>query len=56
MSFFPKLGWLTSESIHNLISDQISRNGVNNRLEKLRSYGFLDRTRHGKWWLYSRSK
>lgn len=43
-----------SENVRLRISDAISRNGVNNRLERLRGLGLLERTRQGKWWFYFR--
>ncbi len=45
---------LCADDLHEILPN-ITRNAQNNRLERLRGLGLLTRTRHGKFWRYSRA-
>ncbi len=42
----------TSEDVRRAVGKGVTRNAMNNRLEDLRMYGFVQRTKRGKEWVY----
>lgn len=46
---------LTSQQVLEKIDDKVSRNAINQRLERLRDLDFLTRIRVGRWWEYRRA-
>lgn len=46
---------LTSQQVLDKVPDKVSRNAINQRLERLRDLDFLKRIRVGRWWQYSRA-
>lgn len=52
LSALPKKGFVVAQDLK---FSGVGTNGVNNRLERLREFGFVTREKFGKYWRYSRA-
>ncbi len=52
LTMLPRKGFAVANQ---LTVPGVGANGINNRLERLRDFGFVKRERFGKYWRYSRA-
>lgn len=56
LALFPSVGELTADQVREQTSDDVGRSAMNNRLERLRTLGLLQRRRVGHEYHYARSE